>query len=244
MRTLRSKLTYANVMVTVLAFAILGGGTAYASMSILPKNSVGSKQLKPGSVTPAKLSSGAQLALKGLPGAQGATGAQGAPGADGARGPIGLTGAAGSSGPSESLAIDASAPEQPLPTTSGSLALDGTTTWTAPDDPPGLLVAQLELTVATTGGGGGGGGFEYCGGTVEIHDNGEYVSSIQLGVDEMSPNSRTLTTYRTSVGPIPFGLTDPTETQTITAKYLANPNAECAAGSKFDGLRIIVQPLG
>ncbi len=31
MRTIRSKLTYANVMVTILAFIALGGGTAFAA---------------------------------------------------------------------------------------------------------------------------------------------------------------------------------------------------------------------
>ena len=44
MTRLRPRLTYANVMVTVLAFVVLGGG-AYAATQ-LPKNSVGTKQLK------------------------------------------------------------------------------------------------------------------------------------------------------------------------------------------------------
>jgi hypothetical protein len=44
---LRSHLTYANVMATVAVFLALGGG-AYAVS--LKKNSVGSKQLKPGAV--------------------------------------------------------------------------------------------------------------------------------------------------------------------------------------------------
>jgi hypothetical protein len=51
---LRGKLTYANVMVTILAFVILGGGGAYAA-SKLAKNSVGTKQLKTGAVTGAKV---------------------------------------------------------------------------------------------------------------------------------------------------------------------------------------------
>ena len=45
MRRLRDNLTYANVMVTVLAFIVLGG-VAYAAG--LPPNSVGTKQLKNG----------------------------------------------------------------------------------------------------------------------------------------------------------------------------------------------------
>jgi hypothetical protein len=53
MRTLRPKLTYSNVMVTALAFIVLGGG-AYAATR-LARNSVGTKQLKPNAVTGAKV---------------------------------------------------------------------------------------------------------------------------------------------------------------------------------------------
>lgn len=45
---LRDKLTYANVMVTILAFIVLGGGAAFAALG---KNTVGTKQLKRNSVT-------------------------------------------------------------------------------------------------------------------------------------------------------------------------------------------------
>lgn len=54
---MRPRLTYANVMVTILAFIVLGGG-AYAA-SQLPKNSVGKKQIKNGAVTRAKIADGA-----------------------------------------------------------------------------------------------------------------------------------------------------------------------------------------
>lgn len=96
---LRSKLTYANVMVTVLAFIVLGGA-AYAASS-LPKNSVGSRQIKEGgvknsdiannAVTSPKVADGSLLSSdfaagqlpagpKGATGATGATGDTGAPG--------------------------------------------------------------------------------------------------------------------------------------------------------------------
>jgi hypothetical protein len=52
-RTLRERLTYANVMATVAVFLALGG-VSYAATQ-LPKNSVGSKQLKKNSVTAAKI---------------------------------------------------------------------------------------------------------------------------------------------------------------------------------------------
>lgn len=78
-RRLRCRFTYANVMATIAVFMVLGGG-AYAATS-LPKNSVGTKQLKNGSITPAKLSAAARTALLGPAGPQGPPGPQGAPGA-------------------------------------------------------------------------------------------------------------------------------------------------------------------
>jgi len=58
-----SKLTYANVMVTILAFVVLAGGTAFAAGQ-LGKNSVGSKQLKKNAVTAAKIKNNAITAAK------------------------------------------------------------------------------------------------------------------------------------------------------------------------------------
>jgi hypothetical protein len=89
LRKLRPKLTFANVMVVVLTFIVLGGG-AYAASS-LPKNSVGTKQLKNGAVTQNKIAKAAQNALRGATGPQGP---QGERGAKGEQGPKGTTGAA------------------------------------------------------------------------------------------------------------------------------------------------------
>jgi hypothetical protein len=86
MKRLRGKLTYANVMVTVLAFVVLAGGSAIAATQMLPKNSVGAKQLKKNAVTPAKLSTSSRQAL------QGPAGPAGAPGAAGPTGPAGASG--------------------------------------------------------------------------------------------------------------------------------------------------------
>jgi hypothetical protein len=55
-RWLRGRLTYANVVSTLCIFVLLGGG-AYAATR-LPKNSVGTKQLKNGAVTGAKVKAG------------------------------------------------------------------------------------------------------------------------------------------------------------------------------------------
>ena len=60
MPTLRSGLTYANVMATVAVFLALVGG-AYAAFK-LPKNSVGAKQLKKDAVRSAKVKNGSLLA--------------------------------------------------------------------------------------------------------------------------------------------------------------------------------------
>jgi hypothetical protein len=53
MKTLRSKLTYANVISTVALFLVISGGAAYAAS--LGKNSVGTKQIKNGAVTGNKI---------------------------------------------------------------------------------------------------------------------------------------------------------------------------------------------
>jgi hypothetical protein len=90
MKKFRSRLTYSNVMVTVLAFVVLGG-TAYAATE-LGKNSVGTKQLKRGAVTQAKIAKAAQAALKGQAGPRGNTGAVGPRGERGAKGENGANG--------------------------------------------------------------------------------------------------------------------------------------------------------
>jgi hypothetical protein len=55
---MRRRLTYANVISTLALFVALGGG-AYASAVYLPRNSVGTKQLKDGAVSMSKIQDGA-----------------------------------------------------------------------------------------------------------------------------------------------------------------------------------------
>jgi hypothetical protein len=93
MKRLRGRLTYSNVVSTLCLILLIGGGTAYAATR-LPRNSVGSAQLKKGAVTPAKLSGRAKGALTG---AQGPGGNEGPRGATGPQGPKGDTGARGPS---------------------------------------------------------------------------------------------------------------------------------------------------
>jgi hypothetical protein len=87
-RSLRSRLSYANVMATVAVFIALGGAS-YAAVK-LPKNSVGTKQIKKnavigskvkrGSLSAGDLSRSARVSLRGQTGPQGPQGAKGDPG--------------------------------------------------------------------------------------------------------------------------------------------------------------------
>jgi hypothetical protein len=71
LRRLRPRLTYANVISTLCLFIVLGGG-AYAATA-LPKNSVGSSQLKSGAVTPPKVAAKTIKLFKGQNGATNVT---------------------------------------------------------------------------------------------------------------------------------------------------------------------------
>jgi hypothetical protein len=92
MKRLRTRLTYANVMATIAVFLVLAGGSALAATKMLPKNSVGARQLKKGAVTPSKLSRASKATLVGrtdAAGQRGALGPQGDRGEKGARGEVG-----------------------------------------------------------------------------------------------------------------------------------------------------------
>jgi hypothetical protein len=101
MKRLFRESRYASVTATIALVAALGG-TSYAAIR-LPANSIGSIQVKNGSLLKADFRSG-QLP-KGAAGPSGSTGATGpagpagAKGATGATGPIGATGATGATGP-------------------------------------------------------------------------------------------------------------------------------------------------
>jgi hypothetical protein len=59
MKRLRSKLTYANVVASLALFLVVAGGTAVAAKQMLPRNSVGTRQIKNNAITGAKIKAGA-----------------------------------------------------------------------------------------------------------------------------------------------------------------------------------------
>jgi hypothetical protein len=99
MSTLRSRLTFANVVSMIALFVALGG-SSYAAVTITGKqikdSTITTKDVKNGSLLKVDFKAG-QLP-RGATGATGATGLQGGAGHDGATGPAGTAGAAGTPG--------------------------------------------------------------------------------------------------------------------------------------------------
>jgi hypothetical protein len=112
MGLLRRHPTYANVAASLALFLALGGA-AYAATQ-LPKNSVGTNQIRKEAVTAGKIAKKTRQQLQGQrgpagqQGPQGKTGKTGAKGATGARGAQGNTGAPGVDGTGPALEVVAS----------------------------------------------------------------------------------------------------------------------------------------
>jgi hypothetical protein len=82
--------------VAYLALFFALGGTSFAAVNALPKNSVGSPQIKNGAIQKVDLAKRTVSSLRGLRGPSGPAGPQGPAGTQGAQGPKGDTGAPGS----------------------------------------------------------------------------------------------------------------------------------------------------
>src|ERR1700759_820302 len=93
---LRRHLSYANVVASVELFLAVGGAAFAATQ--LPRNSVGTGQLKPEAVTAGKIAKKTRNQLKGATGPLGPQGKTGKTGAKGATGATGATGAQGDTG--------------------------------------------------------------------------------------------------------------------------------------------------
>src|SRR4051794_36894740 len=103
-------LSYANICASLALFVALGG-TSYAAFKLprdsvgsreLRSNSVGSSELRDGSIGARDLSSGARASFAGPTGPageRGATGATGERGPAGREGPVGPQGSTGATGP-------------------------------------------------------------------------------------------------------------------------------------------------
>jgi hypothetical protein len=111
------------LVVACLALAVSLGGTSYAAIT-LPKNSVGTKQLKKNAVISTKVKNGSLLRAdfrsgqipagpQGPPGQQGAQGIQGSQGPQGPAGPTASNATANSSTPGASPVLTATTIYQP-----------------------------------------------------------------------------------------------------------------------------------
>ena len=126
----------------LLALFIALGGTSYAAAK-LPKNSVGSSQIRTGAVTQSKLQKSLQskLAKAGTPGPAGATGATGAPGPQGPKGDTGAQGPQGIQG----VKGDTGAPG---PTAAG---VGGTNLTVSPVGTPVASLSEASVTLTQPG---------------------------------------------------------------------------------------------
>jgi Collagen triple helix repeat (20 copies) len=125
--------------VAYLALFFALGGTSFAAVQALPRNSVGSPQIKNRSIQRIDISNRAAASLRGQRGPRGLTGAQGAQGIQGAKGDKGDKGDTGPRGPSDakvarrdtaaiSLAGGPPTTLMTLPVEAGSYAISGSVT--------------------------------------------------------------------------------------------------------------------
>jgi hypothetical protein len=136
MKRLKDRVTYANVLSTICLFAVLGG-SAFAAVSItLPKNSVGSAQIRTGAVRSRQVKDGSLMAKDfkagqlpaGPRGSQGPQGPQGLPGPQGSQGPVGpseAVHATAATGPADIAVSPGYTKVLQLVLTNGSYVLDG-----------------------------------------------------------------------------------------------------------------------
>ncbi|MDX6690130.1 MAG: hypothetical protein QOG15_1587 [Solirubrobacteraceae bacterium] len=235
---LRAGMTYANVVGTLALFVALGG-VSYAAVT-LPAHSVGTKELKTGAVTSAKVRNGSlrtkdfrngrlPRGAEGSAGADGADGTAGRPGANGAPGPKGEPGAPGAKGePGLAATSGAAGPEGPR----GPAGADGATGPAGPQGPAGSNGSQgASGSPGPIGpmGPGGTAGSQGPSGVVATHKISGFISSIPAapGVWQFLGNQVTVTTTAaqrlTAAAMVPLATTG--TPQTIQLDICYQPNA-------------------
>jgi hypothetical protein len=134
------------MVVACAALLVALGGTSYAAVLQVPRNSVGTAQLKSNAVTSAKVKNGSLLSGDFKPG-QIPAGPAGPSGAAGPAGPAGPPGAAGPTGPSDAVARAINRPIT-VPTTGPFLTLANLS---IPQAGRYVVWAKAGLTATTTG---------------------------------------------------------------------------------------------
>jgi hypothetical protein len=252
----------------LVAIFIALGGSAYAA-SQLPANSVGTKQLKKGAVTSSKVkadsitgsdlnmpslgtvpSASNALALDGLSVSAFQRRVNGSCPANAAINQVNGDGSVGCQSllepPAAGFVVNATG--GPVPVTESeeaSLPLTGDTTWSAPANQVGLLMAQAKMRLATKTERSGPSEFEQCSPFVSILDNGAAVTGAGEFVSNHSPGAGTLTNYLSESSATTIGLVDPGTSHMITATLDGRGSEDgCAEGSTVEEVRIVVIPLG
>lgn len=208
MKSIRNRLTYANVMSSIAVFLILGGATAFAASKIgakqLKANSVTTGKIKKNAVTTAKIKNKAvtnsKLADGSVNFAKIATGTNVIATASG--GPVAANSA-----------------------TVAEIPLTGTTTFTPQAGTVDLLNVEVSGNLARTGA-------ESCEPTVRPYVNGNAFEVAEgfLQVRAFTPTANDPTGLRPVTSETgPLGLTSPGLAQTISAKVIGDPN--CTANS-------------
>jgi hypothetical protein len=140
MRMFRPRRPTPALVVACVALVIAMGGTSYAAFS-LPKNSVGTAQLRNGAITQQKIAKGT---LRELGGARGPAGAPGRAGATGQTGQAGTEGAAGATGPQGPTSGTSAGSVETISSTGGftPFGTSGTVTLSA----PGKVLVEISGT--------------------------------------------------------------------------------------------------
>jgi hypothetical protein len=145
MGLLRRHLTYANVAASLALFLALGGA-AYAATQ-LPKNSVGTNQIRKEAVTAGKIAKKTRQQLQGQRGPAGQQGPQGKTGKTGAKGATGARGAQGNTG---APGVDGTGPALEVVTAPKPIEAGVSTPVVSQNLAPGAYVVTADVVVEST----------------------------------------------------------------------------------------------